>query len=131
MVWHQRDGLPGYQEAKRFVAESAADGGCSSLEGPNHEGLVGTWKLTGESPYGILEHELVVGADGKATYESAGQVSEVTNLEIEGNKVRFLMTVFGGPTSYDVAFEGTFDEDGLTGDILTGGSSFATLRATR
>ncbi len=95
------------------------------------DGLIGTWKLTGESPYGPLEHTLVVTGDGKATYESRGEVSAVTNLEIDGNRVSFEMTVFGGPNSYDVAFEGSFNDEGLTGDIIIGGGSFATLSAVR
>ncbi len=117
-------------ESSSSGASDAAEDSSGSF-GDGLDGLIGTWNLSGESPYGPLEHKLVVTADGKATYESRGEVSEVTNLEIDGNKVSFEMTIFGGPNSYDVAFEGTFDDDGLTGDILSGGGSFATLKAAR
>lgn len=110
--------------------------GLAALEaegagGSGLAGLVGTWKLAGESRYGDLLHILVVVADGTATYESNGEVSEVTNLEIDGHEVRFDMTVFGGPGSYEMAFAGSYDNDALTGDILSNSSSFASVRAPR
>ncbi|MCH8334169.1 hypothetical protein IIC65_09570 [Candidatus Sumerlaeota bacterium] len=55
----------------------------------------------------------------------------MTNLKIDGNKVSFEMTIFGGGNSYDVAFEGSFNDEGLTGDIMTGGTSFSALKAMR
>ena len=49
-----------------------------------------------------------------------------------GDKISFEMTVFGGPNSYEMAFEGTFDDEGLTGELLrSGGGSFATPTAAR
>ena len=110
--------------------------GVATLEaeetgGSGLEGLVGTWELAGESRYGDLLHVLVVAADGTATYESGGEVADVTQLEIDGNKVRFNMTVFGGPGSYELAFEGSYDDNALTGDILSSGASFASVRAPR
>ncbi|HIA47099.1 MAG TPA: hypothetical protein EYN96_03810 [Candidatus Hydrogenedentes bacterium] len=95
------------------------------------DGLVGVWKLTGESRYGPTEHRFVVTADGKGTYESGGQVSEVTSLVIKGNEVGFDVTIFGGGGSYDVAFEGSFGKEGLSGDIITNGASFVALKAPR
>lgn len=109
--------------AAAFEAEEAGSAGLG--------GLVGRWELAGESRYGDLLHILVVASDGSATYESGGEVAEVTNLEIDGNKVRFNMTVFGGPGSYELAFEGSYDDNALTGDILSSGASFASVRAPR
>lgn len=93
--------------------------------------MVGTWNLTGESQYGPMDHKLVVTSGGEFTYESEGEVSEVTNLKIDGNSVSFEMTVYGGGNAYDVAFQGSFGDDGLTGDVLTNGTSFALLKASR
>ena len=95
------------------------------------DGLVGVWKLKGESQFGLMEYTLTVTADGKATYESSEGSSEVTHLVIEGNKVDFEMTTFGGGNSYDVAFKGSFDDDGLRGDVISNGSSFVALKAPR
>ena len=95
------------------------------------DGLIGVWNLTGESQFGPMEHTLVVTADGKATYESSGRVSDVTDLVIEGNEVNFEMTTYGGGNTYDVAFRGSFDDEGLTGDIISNGASFVTLEAPR
>jgi hypothetical protein len=94
-------------------------------------GLVGTWKLTGESQFGPMEHELTVAKDGTGTYASSGESSEVTNLKVDGQKVSFDMTVFGGGGSYDVAFEGSYTDKSLTGDVISNGSSFVTLTAPR
>lgn len=93
--------------------------------------MVGTWDLTGESQYGPMDHKLVVTSDGKFRYESEGQVSEVSNLKIDGNSVSFEMTVYGGGNAYDVAFQGSFGDDGLTGDVMTNGTSFALLKAPK
>ena len=114
-----------------ILSNGASFAAMKARRRPDVSGLIGTWKLTGSSQFGPMEHELVVAADGTATYASNGEVSTVTNLSIDGNMVRFDMTVWGGPGSYDVAFEGSFDEAGLTGDILTSGGSFATLTAPR
>ncbi len=95
------------------------------------DALIGTWKLTGDSPVGTLEHELVVEADGSATYESSGQVSEVRNLEVDGDEVAFEMTVYGGHNSYEMTFAGRVDEAGLEGELLGSSGSFATLTAAR
>jgi hypothetical protein len=95
------------------------------------KGLVGVWNLKGESRYGLTEHKFVVTLDGKGTYESSGQVSEVTSFVVEGNKVAFDVTIFGGGGSYEVAFEGSFNKEGLSGDIITNGESFVALKAPR
>jgi hypothetical protein len=93
--------------------------------------LIGTWRLTGDSPYGALEHVLVVREDGSATYESTGQVSEVRNLAVLGDMIAFEMTVYGGPNSYEMSFSGGVDEAGLTGELTGSTGSFATLTAAR
>lgn len=99
--------------------------------GGGFEGLIGTWKLTGESQFGPMEHTLIATPDGKITYESSGQSSEATNIKVEGNKISFDVTTFGGGNSYDVAFEGKFDAKSLSGDIISNGSSFVSLTAPR
>jgi len=123
-------------DAEGLTGDILSNGGSfASVNAPRRpdlSGLIGVWKLTGTSQYGPMEHELVVAADGTATYASNGEVSDVTDLEIDGDKVRFDMTVWGGPGSYDMSFAGSFDEAGLTGDLLTGeGDSFAILTAPR
>jgi hypothetical protein len=95
------------------------------------QGLVGTWKLTGESQFGTLEHTFTLNKDETATYGSSGEISKVTNLKVDGKKVTFNMTVYGGPQAYDVAFDGSYDDDALTGDMISSGSSFAKLTAPR
>ena len=99
--------------------------------GSGFEGLIGTWKLTGESQFGPMEHTLIASPGGKITYESSGQVSEATNLKVEGNTISFDVTTYGGGNSYDVAFKGSFDDDGLRGDVISNGSSFVALKAPR
>jgi len=96
-----------------------------------HAALIGEWNLSGDSPYGTLEHILVVEDDGSATYASSGQVSEVRNLEIDGNEVAFEMTVFGGPNAYEMSFAGRVDENGLEGELHGSTGNFATVRAAR
>ena len=95
------------------------------------DALVGTWTLRGDSRYGPLEHQLVVAADGTATYESNGDVSDVRALEIEGDSVRFEMTVFGGPSNYEMSFAGTLDGNRLMGELVGRTGNFATLEAIR
>jgi len=95
------------------------------------DGLVGTWNLTGESQFGPMEHTLIATPDGKITYESSGQTEEATNIEIDGATIAFDITTHGGGGSYDVAFQGSFDDTTLTGDIISNGSSFVTLTAPR
>ena len=107
-------------------AEAPASGSQEGLDA-----LVGTWNLSGDSPFGTLEHQLVVTADGEATYGSNGEVSDVRGLEIDGEKVRFEMTVYGGPSSYEMSFAGTVDDERLTGEIIGSSGSFATLSAKR
>lgn len=115
-----------------FALPLCAIGQETSTHGSGLEGLVGTWDLAGQSPYGDLLHILVVSADGTATYQSNGETAPVTDLEIDDNQVRFSMTVFGGPAgSYQLAFAGSFDEEALTGDVLSNGSSFAPVKAPR
>ena len=106
----------------------------ATLTAPRAKGLAqwaGTWNLTGESQFGPMEHTLIIAPDGKASYGSSGEVSELSNVEIEGNNINFNMTVFGGGGSYDVAFEGKFDGDDLTGDVMTNGTSFAAMKASK
>lgn len=106
----------------------------TKLTAPRMKGLAqwaGTWNLKGEAQFGPMEHILIIAPDGKATYGSNDEVSDVTNVKIDGNKIDFDMTVYGGPGSYDVAFKGNFDGDNLVGDIISNGSSFAELKASK
>ena len=124
-------------DGNTFTGNISTPRGDSSItltradSGSGFEGLIGTWKLTGESQFGPMEHTLIASPGGKITYESSGQVSEATNIKVEGNTISFDVTTYGGGNSYDVAFQGSFDDKGLTGDIISNGSSFVSLTAPR
>jgi hypothetical protein len=55
----------------------------------------------------------------------------LSNVKIDGSNISFNMTIFGGGSSYDVGFEGAFDGDKLTGDVISNGSSFAEVTASK
>jgi len=125
----------GAYDADALTGDMISQGSSfAKLTAPRAKGLAqwaGVWKLVGESRYGPLEHVLTIASDGKAKYASGGDVSDVSNVKIDGSKIDFNMTVFGGGGSYDVAFTGKFDGDDLNGDVMTSGASFAAVKASK
>ena len=75
------------------------------------------------SPLGLLEHILVVSADGAVTYDQEGDVTEVSDFKIEGGEFSFGINVQG----YDVIFSGTLEGKELVGDLHMDGSPVATV----
>ena len=83
--------------------------------------FVGSWDLDADSAIGPMKQKLTVNEDGSAAFSSDGVDSDVTNLRVEGDQLKFNVSIQG----YDLEFAGGIVEGQLKGDYLMGGDSVA------
>ena len=85
----------------------------------------GVYALTVDSQIGEFQHKLTVNDDGSMVYESDGEETEPTNVEVEGSDVYFEVTVNADGQSFDLEFEGAFEDGKLEGEFLLDGGPVA------
>jgi hypothetical protein len=116
---------------KRSVAAAAAPAAAAS---PGAGGAaVGTWKVTSVSQLGSLERTLVVNADGTGTYSTGDASYPLANVAMEGNHLRFDVTVSAQGQELPLHFEGDVDGDAIAGKFSNdqAGGELATVTGTR
>ena len=104
----------GSSVAQVTASRAGGDGGDVSA-------FVGSWDVEAESAIGPLKQKLTVNEDGSASFSSDGVDSDVTNLSVEGDQLKFGVTIQG----YALEFEGGIVEGQLKGNYLMGGDSVA------
>src|SRR5262249_27482114 len=80
----------------------------------------GTWRLAVHTPQGDHDISLSIARQGPSitgTLEGPEGPSEIRNATLEGNRLRFDVTVHIGGNSIDAAFSGTIDGDSINGAI--------------
>jgi len=85
----------------------------------------GVYALTVDSQLGEFQHTLTVKEDGSMVYDSDGEETIPENVMIDGINVSFAVTVNADGASYDLEFEGTFEDGKLEGEYLLEGSPVA------
>ena len=81
--------------------------------------IVGSWKLTLETPFGVQTPTLRIAPDGTGGLGShAGEVP-LTELQISGNSAEFHAKVPTPMGSFNIGFDITASGDALTGNFKT------------
>jgi hypothetical protein len=115
---------------KRAGAPAAAAAATTSGSGG---AAVGTWKVTSVSQLGSLERTLVVNADGTGTYSTGDASYPLANVAMDGNHLRFDVTVSAQGQELPLHFEGDVDGDKIAGKFSNdqAGGELATVTGTR
>ena len=83
----------------------------------------GSWKLSVHTSQGEHEIGLTINRKGSAitgTLEGPEGPSQIRNATIEGNRLRFDVTISHGGNTLEGAFSGTIDGDSISGAITVG-----------
>jgi hypothetical protein len=120
----------GELDGNSLVGELFMDGSSvAEVEGSRAGGgggiAPGEYALTVDSQIGEFQHKLTVNDDGSMIYESDGEETEPTNVEVDGTEVYFEVTVNADGQSFDLEFEGTFEDGSLEGEFLLDGGAVA------
>jgi hypothetical protein len=115
---------------------AGAGGGAATTSAAPATGkgaAVGTWKVTSVSQLGSLERTLVVNADGTGTYSTADASYPLSNVAMDGNHLRFDVTVSAQGQELPLHFEGDVDGDAISGKFSSdaAGGEVATVTGKR
>lgn len=88
-----------------------------------HGGLPGTWKLDME--WGDLILNVEDDLSGRIDLAAFGETRPISNVRIEGNKVRFAFAMPKGEFDMDIEYEGTVRGNRLTGVCSSAGFEFS------
>ena len=104
-------------------------GKAANLGGP----AVGTWKVTSVSQLGSLERTLVVKADNTGTYATADATFPLANVAMDGNHLKFDVTMSVQGQELVLHFEGDVDGDKIAGKFSNpdAGGELATVTGQR
>jgi hypothetical protein len=95
-------------------------------------GIVGRWNLTVSTPMGELASTLILNDDGTGVTSSQMGSSEISDLEIDGNRATFRVKIEAMGQETVLAGSATADGDSITGryESPMGTSAFTGRRAT-
>lgn len=77
--------------------------------------IVGSWKLTMETPFGVQTPTLRIEADGSGGLGSSAGEVPLTDLHVAGDNAEFHAKVPTPMGSFNIGFDVTADGDALTG----------------
>lgn len=81
--------------------------------------LIGTWELTSETPRGTRTNTLTIKDDLTGTYKMRDNEFAVSDLQIDGDQVRFKVTLTFQDREVPLEFKGKLDGETLTGEMIT------------
>jgi hypothetical protein len=91
-------------------------------------GASGTWNITSDSQFGVIEHELIFSEDGSvATVDG----TDARDVSIDGNAVSFQIELDVEGQSFDLTFEGEVDGSSIGGAFLLDGQEVADIEGTK
>ncbi|MCW2317045.1 hypothetical protein M2322_002599 [Rhodoblastus acidophilus] len=81
--------------------------------------IVGSWKLTLETPFGVQTPTLRIEADGSGGLGSSAGEVPLTDLQVAGDSAEFRAKVPTPMGSFNIGFDVTADGDALSGQFKT------------
>jgi hypothetical protein len=81
--------------------------------------IVGTWKLTLQTPFGLQTPTLRIAADGSGTLGSYAGVVPLIGLQVAGDTAEFSANVPTPMGSFNIRFDVAANGDALTGSFKT------------
>jgi hypothetical protein len=79
--------------------------------------IVGTWKLTMQTPFGLQTPSLRIAADGTGGLGSSLGEVPLTNLQVTGDSAEFSAQVPTPMGSFSIGFDVTARGDALSGNF--------------
>jgi hypothetical protein len=115
----------------KLVSETMGEMLVKGTRGGLDNPLAGVWSITSDSQLGKLERKLVVYKNSSGKYCSEDAEYKISNLAVEGDAVKFDVTVSAQGQDLPLHFVGTRAGDTLSGNFQMDGQDVATVTGAK
>ena len=109
-------------EAPTPAATPETPATATSAAAAKAAGLPGTWEF--ENAWTDMVLSVDEDLTGKIEYTAFGEASKLRDVQVDGDRVRFVFAASKGEVELDIAFDGTIAGDRMTGQCTADGHEF-------